>query len=165
MPVLPETVLAMLLRRSRAGAAGAQGAAEVLQCCGEGGSAQLEGAAAIRGRESPQKGKGWEEEEGSLVWNINEWIGPPFLGGSDSRSLPGKDACQKPRPSKGGQRHTQPSADGRCFFLLFLPFFSALDELFPSLKAEISRNKGAFFVLNHPLQGGAHLQGQGWALP
>lgn len=57
-----------------AAGAGAQGAAEVLQCCGEGGLTQLEGAAAIRGRErleSPEKGKGWKEKEGSLVQNIN----------------------------------------------------------------------------------------------
>jgi len=115
------------------GAAGAQGAAEVLQCCGEGGLTQLEGAAAIRGGErleSPEKGKGWKEKEGSLVQNINQRIRPPFLGGFDGRSLPGKTACQKHRPTAGGaRRHTQPGSGKRWFFLLFLPFLSALDGL------------------------------------
>lgn len=97
-----------MLRLERSGAAGAggsAGAAEVLQCCGEGGLTQLEGAAAIRGGERlerPEKGEGWKEKEGSLVQNINERIRPPFLGGFDGRSLPGKAACQEHSPTAGG---------------------------------------------------------------
>lgn len=137
-----------MLRRERsdaAGAGGSAGAAEVLQCCGEGGLTQLEGAAAIRGGERlerPEKGEGWKEKEGSLVQNINERIRPPFLGGFDGRSLPGKPACQEHSPTAGGPRHTQPGAGKRGFFPPLPPFLVCsrwAKLLFPLLKAELSK--------------------------
>lgn len=124
-----------MLRRERSGAAGAggsAGAAEVLQCCGEAGLTQLEGAAAIRGGERlerPEKGEGWKEKEGSLVQNINERIRPPFLGGFDGRSLPGKPACQEHSPTAGGRDTPSRALAKEDFFLLFLPFLSARDGL------------------------------------
>lgn len=142
-----------MLRRERSGAAGAggsAGAAEVLQCCGEGGLTQLEGAAAIRGGERlerPEKGEGWKEKEGSLVQNINERIRPPFLGGFDGRSLPGKPACQEHSPTAGG-RDTPSRALAKEDFFPPLPPFLVCSRwaklFFPLLKAELSK---IFFFL------------------